>query len=93
MLLQKAVGAESLMLWGIWVGLWRRNPSRGVSLAWKKPKEGRSLGSSLGSILMCLAVMFLRLLDAVKAITGAGWTFGHTLHGFSCVFTLKVSYY
>ena len=75
MLLQKVVGAESsAMLWGTRVDLWRRNPLVGCTgqclSAWEKPEEGWSLGSSLGSILMCLAVKFLHnhlLLAAVRA--------------------------
>lgn len=63
MLLLKAVDAGSPpMVWGTWVGLWRRNSSRGFTgqcvLAWEKHEEDRSLGIGLGNTSTCLAVMF-----------------------------------
>ena len=65
---------------------------RAMSFDLGKARGGLELGSGLGNISTCLAVMFLHshlLLAAVKASMGAGWTFGRTLPGFSCVVTIK----
>lgn len=65
MLLQKAVDAQSPpMLWGTWVGLWRRNPSqrgvyRAMSFGLGKAQGGLELGKSFGKYLNTLVCYVL----------------------------------